>query len=82
MPRDRPPYPPEFRAEAVQLYRASGKSLNTITTELRVSLEGFRVWVSAPRSRTAPGPASPPKNAPSSRVFAGRTGCFARSVNC
>ena len=45
MPRGRPPYPPEFRAEAVQLYRSSGKSLKVIASELGVSLEALRTWV-------------------------------------
>jgi transposase len=45
MGRGRPPYPPEFRAEAVRLYRSSGKSLKTISEEIGVSLEALRTWV-------------------------------------
>ena len=45
MPNPHPPYPPEFRAEAVRLYRSSGKSLKVIATELGVSLEALRSWV-------------------------------------
>jgi transposase len=45
MGRGRPPYPPEFRAEAVQLYRSSGKSLKTVAEEIGVSLEALRTWV-------------------------------------
>ena len=45
MPNSRPPYPPEFRAEAVRLYRSSGKSLKVIADELGVSMEALRSWV-------------------------------------
>jgi transposase len=45
MPNPHPPYPPEFRAEAVKLYRGSGKSLKVISSELGVSLETLRTWV-------------------------------------
>lgn len=45
MPNPHPPYPPEFRAEAVRLYRESGKSLNAVSTDLGVSLESLRAWV-------------------------------------
>ena len=48
MPNPHPPYPPEFRAEAVRLYRSSGKSLKVIATELGVSLEALRSWVNRP----------------------------------
>lgn len=39
-----PPYPPEFRAEAVRLTRTSGKSLAQIARELEVSSETLRLW--------------------------------------
>ena len=42
--RGRAPYPPEFRREAVQLYRSSGKSLRVIAGELGVSVESIRAW--------------------------------------
>lgn len=42
MPRG---YPAEFRADAVQLYRTSGRSLREIAQELGVSLEALRGWV-------------------------------------
>lgn len=45
MPRSHPPYPPEFRAEAVRLYRESGRSLNAISKDLGISLESLRSWV-------------------------------------
>jgi transposase len=45
MPNPHPPYPAEFRAEAVRLYRESGKSLNTVCQDLGISLETLRSWV-------------------------------------
>jgi transposase len=42
--RGRGPYSPEFRREAVALYRSSGKSLKVIATELGVSVESLRAW--------------------------------------
>jgi transposase len=48
MPRGsnyRKPYPPEFRREAVELYRRSGGSLKQIASDLGVSSESLRLWV-------------------------------------
>jgi len=45
MPNPHPPYPPEFRAEAVRLYRTSGKSLKAVCEDLGLSLETLRGWV-------------------------------------
>jgi transposase len=39
------PYPPEFRREAVALYRSSGRSLREIAQDLGVSSESLRIWV-------------------------------------
>jgi transposase len=38
-------YPAEFRAEAVALYRASGRSLREVAQDLGVSNESLRRWV-------------------------------------
>lgn len=45
MPPTKPPYPPQFRAEAVRLVRESGKSISQIAAELGVSVESLRNWV-------------------------------------
>jgi transposase len=39
------PYPPEFRREAVELYRRSGQPLAEIARDLGVATESLRVWV-------------------------------------
>ena len=40
MPRNHTPYPAEFRAQAVELVRTSGKSILEVARELGVSGEG------------------------------------------
>ena len=45
MPRTRPPYPPEFRQEAVRLVRSGGKPQAQIARELGVAGETLRSWV-------------------------------------
>ena len=42
--RGRRPYPPEFKREAVELYRRSGKSLQVVPGELGVAVESLRSW--------------------------------------
>jgi transposase len=45
MGRTRPPYAPEFRAEAVRLARSSGRPLSEIAGDLGCSTESLRHWV-------------------------------------
>ena len=42
--KTRPPYPPEFRAEAVRLVR-SGGSISGVARDLGCSIESLRAWV-------------------------------------
>jgi transposase len=44
MPRTRPPYPPEFRRQAVELIR-SGVSIKEAAGDLGVSEQTLRSWV-------------------------------------
>jgi len=47
MPRGsnfRKPYPPEFRREAVELYKRSGRPLREIAVDLGVSTETLQIW--------------------------------------
>ena len=44
MGRTRPPYPPEFRAEAVRLVRA-GQSIPEVARDLGCSVQTLRNWV-------------------------------------
>mgnify|MGYP003334733740 CR=1 FL=1 len=41
---NRRPYPPEFRREAVELYRRSGRTLKEIAEDLGISAESLRLW--------------------------------------
>lgn len=45
MARSQPPYPPEFRREAVQRVQTGGKSRNAIARDLGISTETLRQWV-------------------------------------
>ena len=45
MPRSRPPYPPEFRAEAVRLVKSSGEAISRIARDLGISGQTLRNWV-------------------------------------
>jgi len=45
MPRTRPPYPPEFRAEAVELIRSGTKSIRELSRDLGVTDQTLRNWV-------------------------------------
>jgi transposase len=39
------PYPPEFRREAVELYRRSGRPLREVAVDLGIAIESLRNWV-------------------------------------
>src|SRR6266496_5987480 len=39
------PYPPEFRREAVELYRRAGRPLSEVAIDLGVAAESLRSWV-------------------------------------
>ena len=45
MPKSRPPYPPEFRAEAVRLVREGGVPITRAAADLGVTGESIRNWV-------------------------------------
>ncbi len=45
MPGPTPHYPPEFKREAVQLYRSSGKSIPKMAQELGIASESMRRWI-------------------------------------
>ena len=45
MPKSKPPYPAEFRHEAIRLARSSGKPSAQIARELGVSAETVRLWL-------------------------------------
>ena len=49
MGKTKPPYPPEFRAEAVRLARSSGRPLSEIARDLGCSLASLRHWVKQTR---------------------------------
>jgi transposase len=45
MPRTRPPYPEQFRREAVELVKRSGQSIREIAKDLGVTEQSLRNWV-------------------------------------
>lgn len=44
MPRTHPNYSPQFRADAVRLYRSTDKPLAQIAADLGISRESLRRW--------------------------------------
>jgi transposase len=45
VPRAKPQYPPQFKAEAVQLLQSSGSSISKIAKDLGISGTSLRNWV-------------------------------------
>lgn len=45
MPKPKPPYAPEFRAEAVRLIRDGGRKISEVARNLGVSVETLRKWL-------------------------------------
>jgi transposase len=45
VPSRRPPYPPEFRAEAVRLVRSSNKLIREVASDLGIAEQSLRNWV-------------------------------------
>ena len=45
MPRHKAPYPPEFRTEAIQLARTSGKLHAQVAHDLGLTSETLRLWL-------------------------------------
>lgn len=45
MPPTKPPYPPEFRREAVQLARSTERSIAQVARDLGVSDQTLRNWI-------------------------------------
>ena len=45
MPKSKPPYPEEFRREAIELHRLSGKSIKQVADGLGISDMTLRNWL-------------------------------------
>ena len=45
MPKSHPPYPPDFRAEAVRLVKAGGRDPEQLARDLGCSAQAIRNWV-------------------------------------
>jgi transposase len=45
VPGPTPHYPPEFKREALQLYRSSSKSIPKVAEELGIASESLRRWI-------------------------------------
>jgi transposase-like protein len=74
------PYSPEFRHDAVELYRRSGKPLRTIAVDLGVSTETLRIWVRQAQVDEGKRPGLRARSATSCGRFGARSGCSVRSA--
>jgi len=45
MPNTHPPYPPEFKREAVRLVKEGGRKISDVARELGVTGESIRNWI-------------------------------------
>ena len=45
MPKSHPPYPPEFRAEAIRLVKSGGRDPEQLARDLGCSAQAIRNWV-------------------------------------
>jgi transposase len=45
VPRTRPPYPEEFKREAIELVRLTGKSVREVATDLGIAEASLRGWI-------------------------------------
>lgn len=45
MPNTKPPYPAEFKLEAVRLVKESGRKISDIARDLGVTGESIRNWI-------------------------------------
>jgi transposase len=45
MPNTKPPYPPEFRREAIELVRVTGRSIPQVAQELGIAIQTLRNWI-------------------------------------
>jgi len=45
MPRTNPPYPPEFKLEAVRLVKEGGRKIADVARDLGMSGESLRNWI-------------------------------------
>ena len=73
MPRSKPPYPPEFRREALELLRLSGKPVSQIAKDLDVSEQTLYVWRRQADIDADDARASPQRSARSCVPYARRT---------
>ena len=63
MPGPTPHHPPEFKKEAVHLYRSSGKSIPKIAEDLGIASESLRRWIRQHEVDPASVRGSPPTSA-------------------